>query len=323
MKINLIIGAGQLGGRHLQGLLKYSQSQNIFVLDPSPESLELTKNRAQEIQHNHTVSFINNWYDIPKSLDLVIVATNADVREQVVSVLLTNYEVKYLILEKVLFQELDSYLRVSDLIKKYKVTTWVNHPRRMFESYKSLKQLLNRDNQKIMQITGGNWGLGCNTLHFIDLFMYLTDSKLHSLDANWLDKNLLPSKRKGFIEYTGCLKGKLDDGSIFQITSLKGEPTPCTITIFEAGTRVFIQETGTPQIYILRRETNFAVEVMPFKMEFQSSLTTKLIEDLFMDNKCNLPTYDLAAQTHMVFIHEMLKRHNKLTKSNNKKLPVT
>jgi len=323
MKIILIIGAGQLGSRHLQGLLKFPQPWKIFVLDPSPESLEFAKKRAQEVHHNHQVSFVNNWHDIPTSFDLVIVATNADVREEVVSVLLANYDVKYLILEKVLFQELGSYLRVSDLIKKYNVTTWVNHPRRMFDSYKEVKRLLTTGSQKIMQITGGNWGLGCNTLHFIDLFIYLTDSKLKSLDANWLDKDIIPSKRTGFIEFTGCLKGKLDDGSIFQITSLKGEQTPCSITIFEAGTRVIIQETGTPQIYNLRKETNFAVEIIPFNMEFQSSLTTKLVEDLFMNNRCNLPSYDLAAQTHMVFIHEMLKRYNKITKSNHKKLPVT
>ena len=43
MKISLIIGAGQLGSRHLQGLLKLTQEQVVYVLDPSNDSLSIAK----------------------------------------------------------------------------------------------------------------------------------------------------------------------------------------------------------------------------------------------------------------------------------------
>ena len=43
-----IIGAGQLGSRHLQGLKKAQLPMNIFVLDASEESLTICEQRYNE-----------------------------------------------------------------------------------------------------------------------------------------------------------------------------------------------------------------------------------------------------------------------------------
>jgi len=101
---NLIVGAGQLGSRHLQGMLKYNEStQIIYVIDPSLEALNISKSRAAEIDHNHQLFFQQDWNNLPEIFNVVIVATNADVREKVINQLLSNFKVKYLVLEKVLF----------------------------------------------------------------------------------------------------------------------------------------------------------------------------------------------------------------------------
>ncbi len=319
----LIIGAGQLGSRHLQGVLKCDLNQNIYVLDPSPDSLKVAAQRANEINHNHDVYFVENWNDLPENFDLVIVATNADIREKVITRLINNHEVKYLILEKVLFQEIDSYHRIGDLLNKKKVPAWVNHPRRMFKTYKNIKALLNTVTPKIIQVTGGNWGLGCNALHFIDLFTYLTDAQVKTLDTDWIETEILPSKRNGFIEFTGTIKGTLTDNSIFQITSLKGDPSPVTITVFDTDMRIIIQESGTPKVYCLTKENKYNSEISPFEMEFQSSLTTMLANDLFESNTCDLPDYDFASVTHLSFITAMLNKHNSINNSEHTIIPVT
>ena len=93
-----IIGAGQLGSRHLQGLLKSKSEQVIYVLDPSESSLKISRNRAQEIKNNHNLLFITDWNKLPNYLDLVIVSTGANVRSKVVSKLLTDFKVKNLII---------------------------------------------------------------------------------------------------------------------------------------------------------------------------------------------------------------------------------
>jgi N,N'-diacetyllegionaminate synthase len=50
MKTSLIIGAGQLGSRHLQGLVKYAGQLEIYVLDPSTVSLKVTDPKESQFE---------------------------------------------------------------------------------------------------------------------------------------------------------------------------------------------------------------------------------------------------------------------------------
>lgn len=321
---NLIIGAGQLGSRHLQGLLKFTSSkQEIYVLDPSEGALNVAKERADEIQHEHTVHYVMDWKSLPHLFDLVIVATNSHVREKVVTELLKSYKVKYLVLEKVLFNELSAFERVEHLLKENNVQCWVNHPRRMIKSYQQLKDKIGDNFVGNFHVTGGNWGLACNGLHFIDFFEFLSNSKINSIDADWLNDEILESPRKGFIEFTGSIKGTLQNGSTFQISSLDGANSFVTITIFDATDRYIIQEFGTSAIYHLSQQSKFKLETAPFVSEFQSGLSTDIVSHLFMNGTCGLPTYQEARHTHEFFIRLLLEKYNKLSGKNSEILPIT
>jgi len=319
----LLIGAGQLGSRHLQGLLKRKVSQIIYVVDPSLVSLETAKIRADEITHEHKVHYKVSWENLPVFFDLVIVATNSNVREKVVEKLMNEYHVNNLILEKVLFQKLDSFNKISLLLNQSNTKTWVNHPRRLFKSYCDFKLLLNPQTPKVYQVTGGNWGLGCNGLHFIDLILFLSESKIGSLDSEWIDDEILESKRIGFVEFTGTIKGQLENCSTFFISSLKDESSAITITIFDSKTRYIIQEGGTPQILILKDDSNFKPSIIPFSIEFQSNLTTQLVDDIFHNGDCNLPTFNEACDAHKPFIKCLLNTYNTLKGIENNILPIT
>jgi hypothetical protein len=324
MMQNLIIGAGQLGSRHLQGMLKFNRcKQVIYVVDPSAEALDISRFRAKEIEHNQQIYFQQHWENIPKNLDLVIIATNADVREQIINQLFMVSEVNYLILEKVLFTDLMAYKRVSELLKTKSVKTWVNHPRRMSDSYLKLKQLIGHNSIGTYQVTGSNWGLGCNGLHFVDLFEFLSGSKIKNMDAEWIDSEILNSKRIGFVEFTGTIKGKLANGSVIQITSLREEPSAGTIAIFNSENRFIIQESGTAAIYYMKKSEAFKKNIIPFRMELQSSLTTKILNDLMISKSCNLPIFEDAKQTHELFMSTLLEVFNRTQKTNSHILPIT
>ncbi len=45
----LIVGCGELGSRHLQAIASSRLVQEIEVIDPRPEALELGKRRLQQI----------------------------------------------------------------------------------------------------------------------------------------------------------------------------------------------------------------------------------------------------------------------------------
>lgn len=323
MKTCLIIGAGQLGSRHLQGLVKYKGEMDVYVLDPSLKSLEIATEREREISHSHKVIYTQSWDVVPVSLDMVIIATSANIRESVINQLLLKRKVCFLILEKVLFQELDAYKRVSDLLVKHNVVTFVNHPRRMFESYQKLKDNLKKGKQNVYQVAGGNWGIGCNALHFLDLFVYLSDERLQEINLDYVDDEILSSSRPGFIEFTGTITGRLSDGSFFSINSLEGEVSAISITIFNEEDRFIIQEGGTPRIYELSKKDSFKLVEQDFNLEYISGITGKLAIDLFEKGNCSLPTFNDARHTHELFIKAMLEKYNKITGLQSQILPIT
>ena len=114
----LIAGAGQLGSRYLQGLAKCQNTLDIYVQDISELSLQIARQRWEEVYQpasdfhveltesavQHNITFESSFEKIPKQIDIAIVATNADVRPQVVKQITANNEVRYWVLEKVLAQ---------------------------------------------------------------------------------------------------------------------------------------------------------------------------------------------------------------------------
>ncbi|MCE4217579.1 hypothetical protein GD586_08965 [Pseudarcicella sp. GAP-15] len=323
MKKCLIVGAGQLGSRHLQGLIKNLDQLEIYVLDSSENSINLAREKEREISHVHKVVYTQIWESLPNYFDIAIIATNANVREKVLINLLQNHKVIFLILEKVLFQELEAYQRVHELLVKHNVITYVNHSRRMFESYKNIKSNLDLNNPGVYSVVGGNWGLGCNALHFLDLFVYLSGKKLKDINVQSVDNILFESSRIGFVEFTGTIIGHLSDNSSFSITSLQGDSSSITVTIFNNEQRFIIQEGGTPQIFKLEKKNSFKCEMELFKVQYQSELTTNIAFELLEKGFCLLPTYDESRHTHELFLAEMLKKYNMITLLQSSTLPIT
>ena len=91
----LILGSGQIGSRHLQGVLKLNRDLYVFVLDPSNESLTLSKERAAEVEHNHLINYITNPSELPSEIDVVIIATDASIRYKVASDLIARIKIGF------------------------------------------------------------------------------------------------------------------------------------------------------------------------------------------------------------------------------------
>ena len=55
-----VIGAGEVGSRHLQALALLKRPVKIFVVDPSNESLRIAKERFQQVCSIELLWFIRN-----------------------------------------------------------------------------------------------------------------------------------------------------------------------------------------------------------------------------------------------------------------------
>ena len=79
----VIIGAGQIGSRHLQAMAKMDFPACIWVVDPSDISLAVSKDQFHQVAVSpniESVNYQNSIDPIPDNLNVVIVATNANIR---------------------------------------------------------------------------------------------------------------------------------------------------------------------------------------------------------------------------------------------------
>lgn len=325
MKKIALIGAGQLGSRHLQGLAKSDLEIFIEVVEPFESSRDTAKQRFEEIPVNKkikSIDFLENISQLSDNLDLVIIATNADVRYEVVKKLLENKEVENLVLEKVLFQKIEEYKEVEYLLNKTNTKCWVNHPRRMFPFYKNLKNQLSNSKNINFSVSGGAWGLGCNGLHFLDCFSYLSNSTKVDLNSVLLNKELYETKRKGFNEFNGMINGILSNNHTFSINCFAEEISPVEFNITSDQLNILIDESNG-WYRISKKENSWKAEIKEEKIiYFQSELTNILLNDIFHGN-CILPTYDEAMNLHIKYLDLLISHTNSFSDIKYDFCPIT
>lgn len=303
-----IIGAGQLGSRHLQGLSKHPKVNEAYIIDPSDESLAVaeerflhtTLGRAKLIKGNDSTA-------LPKEIDILIVATNSKHRLSVLKDVLQQHEVQYLVLEKVLFSALSEYKEAETLIAKYAPNTWVNCPRRSYPSYIDLKSSLKSVKHMNVQLDMPQFALATNALHFIDLFAFLTDDNNVSVDPSGLNLEPIEAKRAGYHEIVGKVVVSNSKGEITINNGFDGKLAQ-TVFISTDQERILIQESEHQTLIRANEDTSWKYETTPFSIPFQSDLTTDLVEQLSSNGDCNLPTYSQASTQHIAFI-EALNDH--------------
>ncbi|WP_020536124.1 Gfo/Idh/MocA family oxidoreductase [Lewinella cohaerens] len=323
-----IIGAGELGSRHLQGVLKSELSFDVFVVEPSSEASKLAESRADEISHSHKVIFCTSIIQLPQTLDLVIIATNSNVRFTVLKQLLTQVKVQDLVLEKVLFQIEKEYYEALILIEEYEVRCYVNHPRRMQTFYQRLREELDNWplNKVFFSAYGVNWGLGCNGLHLSDLMCYLLDDQIKAYNSEYLDPQIIASKRKGYVEFTGTLTGITAQGLRFHIHSMMpkdSEVLPISITIDTPTRRIFIQEGTTTTITTHTASNGFKPQFAEDVMLFQSDLSKMLVENALLEKPIDLPTYQESMPNHIAFTNALRTFYNTLNNTKEERCLIT
>ncbi len=329
MKEIAIIGAGQLGSRHLQGVLKSTFEFNITVIDPVAASLSVAEQRASEIPHQHAVKYSSSISDLPSSLDLVIVATNSNVRLKVLLELLGHAKVNTLVLEKVLFQQVVDYEIAYKAIQENGVICYVNHPRRMQSVYKQVKSIIKEYSHELftIQAYGANWGLGCNGLHISDAIVYLFEDSIAKYKNSQLDHAVIDSKRQGFKEFSGSLQGLTEKGHQFTIISLKTDdlqPTPISITLFSPSLRIYIAEGNQPMVTITRVKPGLQTENLGQEpMLFQSDLSKEVVESALANREIDLPVYEEAMANHLLFIESLNDHIQKITQEKTTVCPIT
>ncbi len=315
MKTAYVIGAGQLGSRHAQAL-KAVQGLRIRVIDPSPDALALAEERfaAAPGKDEKQASFHRSLPPAEK-VDLAIIATTARHRRQAIETLLEAHEVRFLVLEKILFPKREDYAAVGELLKRKQVRSWVNCPMRMIPCYAGLKERLG-GGPVFYQVSGSRFGLATSAIHYLDHLAYLTRNRSFTLDTSDLEPELLESKRHGYQELAGTLRIRGADGSIAVLSSHRAGDKPLIVSIESQGFRYIGRETEGLAWTSTAPSWEWREEEAP--ITYQSRLTTLLAEALFSTGDCQLTPYEESAALHLL-LHDAFMRFLK----NAPQLPFT
>lgn len=303
----LLIGAGQLGSRHLQGLALSTVDIDISVVDPSEASLKLTQERLAEVSLSPSigsVNFYNDLQDVKGVVDCCIIATNAQYRLQILENLLSKLTVKSIVFEKVLFQSEAQIQKATALLAEKDIAAWVNCPRRMFPFYQHLKNHIGTVDALSLTATGNGWDMACNGIHLIDLWSYLSGSTNYTLETSGLLPHLISSKRAGYIEVEGVLTGAHAGHDFSLHCSRTDEPVSLHLTI-ETPTEVYCVDEMKGACSITNK-VDGSERVETFSVLYQSQLSNVIVENILASGDCPLTTYADSAAIHRPFVEGLL-----------------
>lgn len=326
MKKVIIIGSGNIGSRHLQGLRSVIEPVSIKVVDPSKDAQVKAKALFKEVKitslFNGELCFTSEMPE-RQIFDIAIVATNSAIRRQVTERLLKHNTVRFLILEKFLFQTFRDYDEVEKLLQKKGTTAYVNCPRRMNSFYRRLREKISKTREPIeFYFSGTNWGLACNGIHRIDLFAFLVNENDINLNIEGIEKKILKSKRDGYIEFTGRIEGTTSNGSKLIMTSFLNGNAPNLQIINTPSTRYFISEKQR-YMFVSTAENDWNWERREFTMAFQSQLTNKVTEQLLKHGHCQLTPYSESAIYHKLYLKALLNHMNSILEEKAQLCPIT
>ncbi|MCK6648887.1 MAG: hypothetical protein L6Q66_04465 [Bacteroidia bacterium] len=322
----LIAGVGQLGSRHLQGISKVNGAHSVYLYDSSLASLKNAEERLIEIKTRNPL--LNYFYSeslesFPSEFDLVIIATNSDGRSKLLSDIASKFAVKYMLIEKFLFQSENEYEEIQNLFAVKKTEAWVNCARRMYPEYIKLKHELSKTKIKRIEISGNNWGMGSNSIHMIDLIAFLLNSDNYRITNSGLMDEIYKSKRSGYVEYFGNLTGEFKETQ-FSISCFPGENISLNVIIYTSRGIIKIDqaEQTITKFNSVDGEWTKLIEEMP--VHYQSSLTNKFVEDLMNDKEITLTSFNESVKLHLPLLREFLTHYKKITKNNKiESCPIT
>lgn len=319
-----IVGAGNLGSRHLQALKLIKRDIVVTVCEANRQAAIVAQERYDQLPENLHVKeldFISDYKKLPLFQDLIIVATSSKERYSIAKWIIENLNVKHMILEKVVFQEEGDFDEFSKCIKNRKTKVWVNCPRRMFDFYKMIKQCMRDAVYTDMIVSGSSWGLGCNSIHMLDLYRYLTDFEEYEYDNSHLEPGYIESKRKGYVEFTGQILIRTNKGNL-TLKNYKDGTIPLEIILDSDKIRGIIKEYEKIA-YIQNDKNMWSTECMVVDMRHQSNLTNIAVEQLIETGECDLTKYDDTILLHNIILSCFLNHINKYSDIEVKRCPIT
>jgi hypothetical protein len=282
----VLIGLGNIGKHYMSGLSKVKFKADFFFIDCSTNNLNKAEKQWLSICKKETLAnFTKKINILPKKIDLVIIATPANSRLKIIEKLKNLSKVRYWIVEKPLTVDSKSLNKICKYLKNQRV--FINISRVYSKNYlKIKKKILSRNNLKL-KVNGFCWNLAGNAIHFLYLYFWLKNSLAKKKLSFILDvKSKYETKRKGFFDFCGSLKVISDNEEIIFLNSQRAKENINTnlITEITNGKRKWEINENNNKFYT---NGKFSGQDKNF---YQSLITSKIVSNIILKNKTELPT---------------------------------
>jgi hypothetical protein len=307
----VIVGFGSIGYRYYEAINRIQiPNIKIFIVDKKIISIMKKNNLITKY-----IKTSNNLNFIPKKVDLCIISTTCQNRHILLKKIISKSDFKNLILEKPLTQSPEELHELNNILKQKK-NIWVNTDRRCENVYRFIKSKINVNNKISMKVEGNSWGICCNSLHYVDLFNFLSREHLHTIEEKIIS-SWFPAKRKGFQELDNAkLKLRFGKHEMYLLSNKNSLPKNLKIII----------KNKKKSFYIKEKEDNYELkynkQIYFFKNDPLSIKMVKIIKKILLTNKSNLPSYLNSTKLYYPLICFFLKKWQiKFPKST--KVPIT
>jgi hypothetical protein len=282
MKNILLVGAGNLGSRHLQGIAKLRQPVNVMVVEPNSNAQEVARNRWHEVPSSelHTLVFAN-FEDIGSDVDLAIVATLAIDRFAIIKRLI-ELKVSHILCEKVAFQSVQLYQNALQLLSSSSTQIYLNYIYRMSDEIQQIKHSFQN---KVVDLTvsAGDVELGCNLIHHLDLGTFLNNgAEITKLVIDDVEISNSNRRHHSLLSFYGVAKAEYANGAALQANLLNTANKDCVIQVSNGVNSYALNETKTEMI----ANGHY---LQPFEAPRVSDTTTDFINGI-LANHCVLPS---------------------------------
>lgn len=274
MKKIILIGLGRMGLAHLKSFLnKPISNLKFYLIDSDIKRLKFLSKLIGERENFKLLK------EIPKNekFDFAIISTLPKPRYNLSKKLLENNNVKYLLLEKFIFNKIIEYKKFNQIIKRKRTKVFVNIWSRIF-----IERLRLASNFKkvFIEILIPQKSILTNLIHFIFIFKSFNHKENLKIDFSRL---ILKKNNLGYHDGVGLVKitNKLESSMIIKTQKIRDA---FQLKILATNFEKKISLRGKKiKIHQSKRSINFPLS---------SEVTYKLFKGLMnKNNKINLPFY--------------------------------
>jgi predicted dehydrogenase len=231
----LLIGAGRMGLRHLQGLDGVAASCD--VVDPQ----ESARAGVRSATGRTTLATFASLDELPADArhDAAIVASTAAGRRGLFEVV-ERRGIPAILIEKPIEQSRADTRALLDRVTSSRSAVWVNHYRRALSGFEPLRQV---GGPFVISVSSGAMGLGVNGVHWIDFAVHLTGADEGKLMFGEIDEALIRSGRgPSFRDYGGRGVFAFPDGSRLILSCAAASSAPTMMSIVGPSTHWIVDQ---------------------------------------------------------------------------------